>query len=396
MVNLSAGQVAAYDEIMKWYKSDDQVFVLAGYAGTGKSTMASKIAAEVGELDVYYCAYTGKAANVLRDKGCQNTNTIHGFLYDINEHSKRQIEELNFAMADARARGDDAAHREMKIELEALAEAMKRPKFLLNLDSELKRAKLVIVDEYSMLPDKVIGDLLKVSDKVLFIGDPYQLPPVEGECGLEPDAFLDEIHRQAMDSSIIKYSKVIRDGGIIPYGRHGDLDFITKREATKEMFLEADQLIVGRNNTRAQMNDWYRRQLGFDGLYPMEGEKLICLRNNHSIGLFNGLITTAKKKARYSGLYCHLKIDVPAMPTLKCFTDDFTGGSNKFNFSNPAHKQLERFTYGYAITCHKSQGSEFDNVAVINEPIGRGDERRRWLYTALTRGKKHCTLVNQS
>lgn len=391
-IKLSPGQVAAYDAIMQWHKGDSQVFVLAGYAGTGKSTMASRITDEIGADNVYYCAYTGKAANVLREKGCDNVNTLHGWLYDPREHNKRVIAELQEAIDVATLNGDMVEVANLKDQLAARREEEKKPRWALNTESELKRADLVIVDEYSMLNDKIISDLLQVAKKVLFLGDPYQLPPVEGECSLAPDAFLEEIHRQALDSAIIMYSKIIREGGSIPMGRHGDLDFVHKRELGKQFYLDVDQLIVGKNATRIAMNDWYRRQLGYTSLYPDAGEKMICLKNNHARGLFNGMIGTARTKAKYAGHLYHFEFE--DMESVKVFTGDVTGEGHKYDYRNPAHKELERFTYGYAITCHKSQGSEFEKLAVVNEPIGRGEDRKRWTYTAITRAKQHCTLIN--
>lgn len=81
---LSSGQTDAVDAIMRWYKSDEKRFVLAGYAGAGKTTLAKHVASLIGENDVIFCAFTGKAANVLRDKGCANVyghNQSAGILY---------------------------------------------------------------------------------------------------------------------------------------------------------------------------------------------------------------------------------------------------------------------------------------------------------------------------
>jgi exodeoxyribonuclease-5 len=392
-MNLSAGQQQAFDKIMAWHAVEDQVFVLAGYAGTGKSTLASLIADSLGSDRVYYCAYTGKATNVLREKGCRNVNTIHGWLYSPDEHAAAAMEELKLKLDFARIEQNKADIAIIEDEIKRLVEKQKKPLFALNEDSMLKWASLVIVDEYSMLPDKIIDDLKKVSKKILFIGDPYQLPPVEGECSLRPDFFLDEIHRQALDSAIIRFSKTVREGGRIPLGLHGDLDFIDKLDTTPDMWLRADQVIVGKNDTRFGVNEWFRRKLGHSAPYPMAGEKLICLKNNHMAGLFNGMIGQAKTDVSFSGIFCHL--DFEHLQDIKTYAGDFLRGSEEYDFRNVVHRALERFTYAYSITAHKSQGSEFDNLMVVNEPIGRGENGRRWLYTAITRAKKKCTLVTR-
>lgn len=392
-MKLSGGQELAFSKIMAWHADGDQTFVLAGYAGTGKSTLAALIAEQIGINSVYYCAYTGKATNVLREKGCKYVNTIHGWLYSPEEHSERALQELKEKLEIARDAQSQADIAIIEDEIKRLVELQKKPLFSLNEESSLKQASLVIVDEYSMLPDKIIADLKKVASKILFIGDPYQLPPVDGECSLRPDFFLEEIHRQAMDSAIIRYSKVVREGGYIPRGRHGDLDYIARHETkNKQLWLSADQVIVGKNDTRFNVNEWFRRKLGHETPYPVAGEKLICLKNNHMIGLFNGMIGKANTDVQFSGLFCHL--DFEHLEDVKTFAGDFIRGSEPYDFRNHSHKALDRFTFAYSITAHKSQGSEFDNLMVLNEPIGKGNERRRWLYTALTRAKKKCTLVN--
>lgn len=394
-INLSPGQVAAYDAVMAWATNpaaESPQFVLAGYAGTGKSTLASHIAAQLGESNVAYCAYTGKAANVLREKGCGNVNTIHGWLYDIKGHSKVVLAALQDELEAAILNQDESKAAQLRKEIAAKQEEFKKPKFTLNKDSELRHYDLVIVDEYSMLPAKIVEDLLAVCKKVLFLGDPYQLPPVSGVCPLQPEVFLEEIHRQALESGIIRMSKAVRDGEYIPKGRTGnDFWYIDKNQVGRDKFLNCDQLIVGRNNTRHAMNAWYRKQYDYLTPLPAAGEKLICLKNNHVAGLFNGMIGRARTHAKNRGQYYWLEFE--SMDAVRVWADDCRGNESTYNHENEMHKALERFTYAYAITCHKSQGSEFDNVMVINEPIGRGEDRRRWTYTAITRAKRNCVLI---
>lgn len=395
-INLIGQQVTAYDAIMVWASNpsaESPQFVLAGYAGTGKSTLAGKIAANLGNANVAYCAYTGKAANVLREKGCLNVNTIHGWLYDIKGHNKAVMAHLQAELEAAILNQDTVAQAQLRKDIEAKQAEFKKPKFTLNKDSELRHYDLVIVDEYSMLPAKIVEDLLTVCKKVLFLGDPYQLPPVSGTCPLQPEVFLEEIHRQALESGIIRMSKAVREGQYIQPGRTGnDFWFLRKAQLSPEKYLNCDQVIVGRNNTRHAMNSWFRKQYDYLTPLPAAGEKLICLKNNHYIGLFNGMIGQARNHAKNCGQYYFL--DFENMDTLRVWADDCRGNESTYSHDNEMHKQLERFTYAYAITCHKSQGSEFDNVIVINEPIGRNEDRRRWVYTSITRAKKNCVLVN--
>lgn len=360
-MTLSPKQIQAFDAVMSWHRGSEKRFVLAGYAGAGKTTLAKYIADAVGVKDVIFCAYTGKAANVLREKGCENTGTIHGFLY----MPKKQ-------------EGED-----------------KKPRFGYSPKASWLESRLIIVDEYSMLSEKLINDIEREGKKILYLGDPFQLPPVKGECGLQPDFFLDEIHRQALESSIIRFSKEVREGGRIPFGDHGDLRYIRQRESTPEMYMVADQIIVGKNDTRAAWNKKFRNVLGFGhSMMPVCGDKMICLQNNHEIGLFNGMIGTAGNNCKmYSMIYnldfCYTGVE--DFKGINVWKGDVLGEGANYDRENM--KGLERFDYAYAITCHKSQGSEFDKVVIYNQPIGQGVERARWLYTSLTRAKKLCTLV---
>lgn len=356
----SPEQDQAFDAVMRWFKTDEKRYVLGGYAGVGKTTLAKQIAAAAG--CTIFGAYTGKAANVLREKDCPNAGTLHGFLYQ-PRRKKRDEED------------DDNG----------------KVRFAYNPKAEYMAADLIIVDEYSMLPEKMLRDIEKDAKKVLYLGDPEQLPPVKGFCTLTPDFFLKEIHRQALDSAIIRFSKMVREGGTIPLGDHGDLVYLKQKQTAPELYYSADQIIVGRNDTRQVWNARFRKINKFISKFPVSGDKMICLKNNHEAGLFNGMIGYAKNDCVLDdNLYT---LDFDDMQEIKVWKGDVLGEGANYDGFKPSMKELERFDYAYAITCHKSQGSEFNNVLVYNQPIGAGEDRRRWLYTALTRGKKHVTLV---
>ena len=357
-MNLSPKQSEAFDKIMGWHRGGDQEFVLAGYAGAGKTTLARSIAKEIGMNKTEFAAYTGKAANVLREKGCRNSSTIHGLIYKLVDE-------------------DD-----------------EKPYFTLNYESDACGAGLVIIDEYSMLPTKIREDLKKLAKKILYLGDPFQLPPVEGECDLKPDFFIDEIHRQALESPIIRYATDVRQGKALEFCDHPEFVYATKKQVPAEAYEEADQIIVGYNDTRKKWNNRFRQKLGFQGhQFPQAGDKLICTKNNHEIGLFNGMIEDISQDA----LIAHenyFTINFADRKDIKVWNGNFMGNDAPVP---PEWRHLNKFDFGYVITCHKSQGSEFDNVLVFEEPIGKGrEERARWLYTALTRAKKKVTLVKPS
>ena len=357
-MNLSPMQVEAFDKIMKWFKDPKQKrFVLAGYAGTGKSTLARHLADVIGAGNIYYAAYTGKAVNVLREKGCQNVNTIHGYTYELSHSDHNQ-----------------------------------KPVFVRVMNGILKHAPLVILDEYSMLPRKIVEDLEASCGKILYLGDPFQLPPVNGDCPLNPDFFLTEIHRQALDSPIIRYATMVREGKSFGgFVDEGSFVYTHSKNIPSETFFEVEQIIVGTNKTRHKTNDWFREKIyGEDKtLYPIAGEKMICLLNNHELGIFNGMIE--KSSGAWDIKKDSFKMHFGALQNLKVWDGDIKG---KENYVFSRDNRLERFGYAYAITAHKSQGSEFKSVLIKNEPTGSTEElRRRWMYTAVTRAQEKCILI---
>ena len=344
---------------MQWYKDGDQHFVLSGYAGTGKTTLAKYIADVIGKDDVYFCAYTGKAANVLREKGCENAATIHShvyrFLYDKDG---------------------------------------KNPVFGFNHDSELRQAKLVIVDEYSMLNDTIIQDIHRLAKKVLYLGDPFQLPPVKDvRSMLEPDCFLEEVHRQALNSPILRAATDVRLGRNISIGDHGEFVYEKRGYLTNQMLLDADQVICGINRTRYSLNAHLRKLRGhseFD--FFTKDEKVMCLRNNRDNGLFNGMMGICRSCDDSNRNYVTIdfECDGHIYYELKVARCDVEKKPAEYD----SRSRLERFDYGHVITCHKAQGSEFNSVVVIKEAFGDTlEDRRKWTYTALTRAKNKLILI---
>lgn len=387
---LSDKQKEAIKLIEDWFKGKTQEFVVAGYAGAGKTTIAKFIAQDIS--NTVFCAYTGKAANVLREKGCEPAGTIHGFLYSISDADKKKIQKLETELQECLANNENKA----AAAIIDLLELLKKPKFSLNMESDLKLANLVIVDEYSMLDSKIITDLRKVCRKILYLGDPFQLPPITGECSLQPDLFLTEVHRQALDSPIIRAATDVREGRRLNFCIGDAFTFARKRDIAPEIFLNADQVIVGRNNTRTAWNKRFREIKGYaeKGILPQVGEKVICLKNNHIAGLFNGMIETVAKESVQQKGYYDLYLDGYSLSSFyQVWDGDIIITKEKYNFQNYFHRALERFDYAWCITAHKSQGSEFNDVVVYNEPIGNALDRQKWLYTSITRAKNKLTLV---
>lgn len=412
LVNLSPEQTKAFDEVMAFMGNADQkYYVLAGYAGAGKTSLARVIDKKLAEdgKSTIFAAYTGKAVNVLREKGISNVTTIHAGIYKASKHDKGELLRLQGMQANFLAEGNGHAAQSLQFDIERIEAEHRKPLFVMGDGKGFSDTDLVIIDEYSMLDEKVIGDILAVAKKVLFMGDPFQLPPVkrgsspDGQI-LRPNFFITEIHRQALESSIVRFSKDIREGRMIPYGDHGDLQRIATQSATVETYTGADQVICGRNATRTGINNWFRSLQGFGPLtpFPCAGEKIICLKNNKDLGIFNGMITTAFEDAHKQSdnaisyiLKAEGILDDNGLPQeISVWEGDVLGAGDKYSWNDFKMRSLNRFDFAYAITCHKSQGSEFNNVVVMNEPIGENAEmERRWIYTAITRGKKGVRLV---
>jgi exodeoxyribonuclease-5 len=212
---------------------------------------------------------------------------------------------------------------------------------------------------------------------------------VSGKCILEPTFVLTEVHRQALDSNILRLATDVTEGRTIQHCEHDDFVFRHKRDIHKEEFLNADKIICGYNNTRRLWNERYRKHIGYNG-QPRTGDKLICLQNNHKRGLYNGMAADVIECK--DGGWCYdmlLKTDMGQIG-VKSFKCIFDGHVPKKYIPD-----VEKFDFGYVLSCHKSQGSEWDNVVVYNEPVGQGIDRQKWLYTAISRAKSRLVLADR-
>ncbi len=393
----SPQQQTALDRVGRWLKTRDKpVFQLAGYAGTGKTTLAKHLAATVNG-PVYFAAYTGKAAHVLTKSGATNVSTIHKLIYTPKDKSQQRLKELQAERARLLTHKPVPETLVEKVDAAIKAEQINlaRPMFQLNTDSPLYEAALLVVDEYSMIDEQMGEDLLSFGCPILALGDPGQLPPVGGTPFFKnkPDILLTEIHRQAKDNPIIWMSKEVREGRPLRPGEYGSSRVIPygrlPREELRDMVLSTDQLLVGRNATRISSNMRARELLGRTNALPQEGDKLVCLRNNHEVGLLNGQLWRVLRDTIFDGDYVIMdiegedgaKVEVSAHP-------------HYFHGNKPEYwerKDAEEFDYGYALTVHKSQGSQWGNVLLFDEWYGK--DRNQWLYTAITRAAERIDIV---
>lgn len=357
----SPQQDKALQEVNNWFKSKNrkQVFRVFGYAGTGKTTLAKHFAESV-DGTVLYAAFTGKAALMMRKNGCFGASTIHSLIYT------------------------------------PVVDKIGNVKFELNKNSPLKMAELLIVDECSMVDEKIGKDLLSFRKPILVLGDPAQLPPVSGAgffTEAKPDIMLTEIHRQAKDNPILYLATLVRQGGRIVPGSYGDS--VVTKEINSEMLTSHDQTILGKNSTRQLINNKFRKILGFDNEFPVAGDKLVCLKNDKDLGIYNGgmfnVVSEWKfKKSKVYKFYTLQDQDAQeGEVVVKIHNTFFSGGKR------PEWKQLsgsQQFDYGYGITAHKSQGSQWEKVLVIDESGCFREDAKRWLYTAITRAEKSVTV----
>ncbi len=364
----TAHQEAALTAVSDWLKGKPangkhQVFRLFGFAGTGKTTLAKHLAEHV-DGKVLFGAFTGKAALVMRGKGCFGATTIHSLIYR------------------ARESGEET------------------PSFDLWDEAPASKAKLIVIDECSMVDADLGRDLLSFGVPVLVLGDPAQLPPISGggfftDC--EPDMMLTEVHRQAQDNPIVRLSMDVREGRPLEYGDYGEAQVVSRSNLDPERVLGSEQVLVGRNNTRRAYNGRMRERRGFDDPMPMAGDKLVCLRNNRRKGLFNGGLWQVKARpaTRNKIFKMHLSPDEDAGNgkgvRVSVRTECFTGGIDQLDWMQ--RKPYDEFDYGYVLTVHKAQGSQWDDVVLFNESFAFPDSRDRWLYTGITRAAQRLTVV---
>jgi len=347
----------------RWLRAGDaQVFRLFGYAGTGKTTLAKHLAEGV-EGKVLFAAFTGKAAYVMRSKGCKDASTLHKLMY-------------------------------------VCTETEEGPRFELTTESPLAEAKLLIVDECSMVDATLGNDALSFGVPILVLGDPAQLPPVRGAgffTNAEPDVLLTDIHRQTRDNPIIRMATTVREGGHLAVGNYGTSYIVNADSVSVAELATADQVLVGRNRTRRNINAQLRDYLGLYGIIPQPSDRLVCLRNNHKRGLLNGS-TWRTRTALANGNDTVLLGIIPDDDSESAVTYTkthlaFLRGTAERELTYFQRREFDPFDFAYALTVHKAQGSQWPNVTILDEADVFGEHARRWLYTAITRAADCLTLI---
>lgn len=391
-VKLTDEQNEVVGSILEWYREMKEPYItVGGYAGTGKTTILGAVRELLGKEKVVkrvaFCAFTGKAASVLRQrlrdhkalKRGDYCGTIHGLIYEA------VLDEMGMVASFKRIQS--IPH------------------------------DLIVVDEASMVGGPLWDDLCAFDVPIVAIGDHGQLPPLEGTLNLvaEPRLRLETIHRQAEGNPIIKVSLLARKDGVIPEGVYGPgVEKIPKdQDATRERlesefasFNAETMILCGYNRTRVALNKHVREKLGFLGPELMQGERVICLRNNWSARqhpVFNGMLGEV--------LNIEPEMDQGVVHWYNViFQMDgeerlYTGQISAHQIDNLKTVQEvdgllpmeigDRFDRGYALTVHKAQGSQARKVILFEQKskLWSGDAYRRWLYTAVTRAREELLIV---
>jgi exodeoxyribonuclease-5 len=336
-MRLSEEQKHVIKEIMSFKKEEVR---LGGYGGTGKSTVIKHLAELLPEFKV--CAYTGKAVSVLKKKGIE-AQTIHSLIY------------------------------------RAFTDENNKVRFSLSPSLECEG---IIVDEASMVSEIIYRDLKWFGKPMIFVGDHGQLEPIGDKFNLmsEPDYRLETIHRNA--GEIAHFAQHIRMGyrpsGWQFKGSGEKIKFVPKG-SHPQLASKVDQVICAFNKTRAEMNMVAREQFRMDSLGPCVGDRVMCLKNNKQMGLFNGMqgeVAMVYPDGAFAFESDGCVMDVPY--------DKNTFNQVKYEFEQDGPIP---FDYAYAITAHRAQGSEYDKVMVLEQRCDLWDHRR-WAYTAASRAKE--------
>jgi exodeoxyribonuclease-5 len=384
-MELSQDQQNALARLIAWYGAPGRgpYITLGGYAGTGKTTLIAVLRNELLRLHknmrFAFCSYTGKAAqnlkNKLKEAGAlsvkDSVSTIHGLIY-----TPREDEGGRIAGWDRK---------------------------------DLLERDLIIVDEASMVDGVIWADLLSYNIPIIAVGDHGQLPPISGSFNLmqAPQLLLTQIHRQARGNPIIKVSEFARTTGLVPPERYGpgvvkylreDCDAQEKTGELLESYSPETLILCGYNNTRNRINQFIRANRGFETPSPASGDRVICLRNNHKKGIFNGMLGTIENISKFRDDWYAAEIQLDDREKLYeglIYAPQF-GAAAGVNFTKDRKLAMagDLFDFGYALTVHKAQGSQARRVVMFEERFKQMDDDmwRRWLYTGVTRAEEELYL----
>lgn len=370
---LSPDQECAADRIRGWLKGNQFNMTFAGSAGTGKSTVIASLSDELREHRPLYMAPTAKAAFVLQTKGVPAV-TIHSAIYLFAGSYVNNFDNevpIFHEREDIKAEFDPGCF---------------------------------IIDEASMIDERMYLDILAKGKKCLFIGDFKQLPPIGSDPKImqNADVKLEKIHRQAADSPILRIAHDV-SSGIMPSMKHNAPGAVEVMAASHPKSIAKiavergyDQVIVGFNKTRHEVNHYMREALGLKGLLTV-GDKILCRFNAYRQACLNGMIFRVLriKSEDEKAFTCDLQLDLGGGVMGRKRLDIRV---QKKSLGNPTYKTSEReqgcvdFDYGNALTCNAAQGSSWPSVLYCWQPC-RNWSMARHGYTGITRAEKRIAIA---
>lgn len=385
--DLSEDQAKALEDVYDLLKNQPPtVITLGGVAGSGKSTLIPLVSQLLNDArTTAFCAFTGKAANVLERKLAAAGIFVPGFVGTIHSLMYRPLTNEHGTITGWQR------------------------KSALWSDNNNCPITRIIIDEASMVGQRLADDLLTYQLPIFAVGDHGQLPPVQDDSIFDsPKIKLTKIHRQAEGNPILKLSQLVRENGDLPrLSELPDAIRVVPYADVMEVVGEAyDRLgldmavLVRRNAIRKNFNIMPREELE-----PQIGDIVICLRNNPPV--YNGMRGIVRHIEPYL-LHWYKAviafpedgIDVEGLINRYQFgreaTIESTLDLNKPNIRYPRALPLGMlFDFGLALTVHKSQGSAFQEVILCPEKWSsdKGDDYCKWLYTAVTRAANKLTIV---
>lgn len=464
--DLKPQQQKAFDQLQSFVNnSSEKIFILKGYAGTGKTTLMSGLINWLNEKEIKYSllATTGRAAKILSNKTGTSANTIHSHIYVFNDLSD-DLEKMSTLQDNLAV--DDNGQISLLFGLRTI-----------NSTDE----KIYIIDEASMVSNTVdksgsfaqfgsgdlLGDILSFdrNGKYIFIGDPCQLPPINQNNSPAlssqyissqynysvQDFELTEIIRQDNKNGIVTASFEIRKlhetnpnvkFANLPLKGNGNINFHSSHvnllnqyiDKLKSTGFEQATMICQTNKHCADINRAIRTALHVSPNKIVAGDLLMVTQNNYVSALVNGDQIVVKQigSQEYRCGLSFLQVEVEELVSKKAYSllliEDILY-STTTNLNNKQHKDLmidyyrrmqrknisqkdKKFkenmltdpylnalkaVYGYAITCHKSQGGEWDEVFLYLDNKIHGIPKPsiyQWWYTAITRAKKNLHIVD--
>ncbi len=420
--DLSPDQLRVYEAMLDWVNGDrGNLLTIGGFAGTGKSTLLGLFAAET-DLKVAYVSFTGRASSIIDKKlNASGVATTNRACTDSDDKLDGQYGHLFYSPGDEEAKRPfcGTIHRLLyRPFIDGVTEELLGWEKRLELD---RPYDLIVVDEASMIDAKIVTDMLQHGARIMAVGDHGQLPPVMGDGSLmaRPMLRLEKIHRQAEGSPIIQLSRVLReegrldrslaDGRQLRFGSAKEISSPALADMLSREKLNA-AVLCWKNATRVHVNRTVREHLGFAGKLPQMGEPLISLKNYTPImnGMRGLLTCDADQPYPDEWWLVRTKIEFPdeGIPETQqdvCrdqfhrarpfeTVDELKAAGMKVFSMGQAGRQ---FDFGYAMTIHKSQGSQFKHAVVVVDwrQDYSNDVNRRLAYTAITRAAERLTVL---